>query len=58
MDEIFMNQTTVTQAEELPPHPVMVESMRHAGYSLAAALADIIDNSITAHATGVEVSVS
>ncbi len=42
----------------LPPiAPAMLESMRAIGYSFDAALADIIDNSITASATRVEVQV-
>jgi hypothetical protein len=36
----------------------MVESLRGLGYSTATALADVIDNSITAHARTVEVSFS
>ena len=37
---------------ELPPNPsAMMESMRDIGYSMGAALADLIDNSITAGAS-------
>ncbi len=40
----------------LPPNaPVLMESTRAIGYSLETALADIIDNSITANATKIEV---
>ena len=41
-------------AEEAPPSPsAMIESMRAFGYSLATAIADLIDNSITARAKNV-----
>ena len=39
--------------EELPPEPQLVESMRSVGYSVETALADIVDNSISANATNV-----
>lgn len=41
--------------EELPPAPQLMESLRAVGYSLEAAVADLIDNSITAAATHVDV---
>ena len=42
---------------ELPPiAPTLIESTRAIGYSLEAAIADIIDNSIAAKATSVEIS--
>jgi hypothetical protein len=45
------------RTEEVPPDPsAMVESMRAFGYSLPDAIADLIDNSITAHASLVEVT--
>lgn len=41
---------------ELPPYaPTLIESTRAIGYSLEAAVADIIDNSITARATNVDI---
>ena len=41
---------------EVPPYaPAMLESLRAIGYSFESALADIVDNSITAQATKVEV---
>src|SRR5262245_57586036 len=41
---------------QLPPRaPAMLESLRAIGYSFDAALADIVDNSITAGATRIEV---
>lgn len=41
---------------DLPPYaPVLMESTRAIGYSLEAAIADIIDNSIAAKATRVEI---
>ena len=39
---------------DCPPYaPILMESTRAIGYSIGAAVADIIDNSITAHATKV-----
>lgn len=39
-----------------PPNPAaMIEALRDIGYSLEAAVADIIDNSITAHARNVHI---
>lgn len=41
----------------LPPYaPTLMESTRAIGYSLESAIADIIDNSIAASATKVEIS--
>lgn len=41
---------------ELPPYaPTLIESTRAIGYSLEAAVADIIDNSIAARATNVDI---
>ena len=43
-------------SEDLPPRAsAMIEAMRDIGYSLESAVADIIDNSITAHAHNVDV---
>ena len=40
----------------LPPHaPTLMESTRAIGYSIEAAIADIIDNSIAAIATSVSI---
>jgi hypothetical protein len=45
------------RTEEVPPDPsAMVESMRAFGYSLPDAIADLVDNSITARATTVEIT--
>src|SRR3954454_16002612 len=44
------------RAEEVPPDPAaMIESMRAFGYSPAAAIADLVDNSVTAGATVVDI---
>lgn len=41
---------------ECPPHPgSLLESLRNLGYSLGAAIADLIDNSITASASNIEI---
>lgn len=40
----------------LPPKPAaMIEALRDIGYSLEAAVADIIDNSLTAHAKNIQI---
>lgn len=41
--------------EDLPPEPRLMESMRSVGYSLEAALADLIDNSISARASSIDI---
>lgn len=42
---------------ELPPYaPTLIESTRAIGYSLDAAIADIIDNSIAACSKNIEVT--
>lgn len=42
--------------EEVPPDPAaLIESMRAFGYSLPAAIADLVDNSISARATTIDV---
>ena len=41
--------------EDLPPGPRLMESMRSVGYTLEAALADLVDNSISASAAEVNV---
>ena len=41
---------------ECPPHPgSLLESLRNLGYSLGAAIADLVDNSITAAASKIEI---
>ena len=41
---------------ELPPQPsILLESLRNMGYTLKSAIADIIDNSITANATCISI---
>lgn len=45
------------ESEPIPPSINLLESMRSVGYSLEAALADIIDNSITADARNVIIDV-
>lgn len=41
---------------KLPPYaPILIESTRSIGYSLQAAIADIIDNSITAFASNIDI---
>lgn len=43
----------MTQYESLPPGADLIDSMRHIGYSLDTALADIIDNSVAASCSNV-----
>lgn len=45
----------MSRFETLPPHPDLLESMRAVGYSLPTALADLIDNSISAQASTVSI---
>ncbi len=45
------------QIIDLPPiAPTLIESTRAIGYSLEAAVADIVDNSVAAKASKVEIS--
>lgn len=49
-------QDTVPVEAEVPPDPgALIESMRAFGYSLPTAVADLIDNSISAGASSIEV---
>lgn len=49
----------MAKPRELPPFaPALVESMRAVGYSLEAAIADLIDNSISARARNIRVRFS
>lgn len=41
--------------EEVPPGPQLMESMRAVGYTLESAIADLIDNSISANAENVRI---
>jgi hypothetical protein len=45
-----MESMTPNDFVEVPPSPFVMESMRAHGYTLATAVADLIDNSIAAHA--------
>src|SRR4051812_9604529 len=40
---------------EVPPEPQLMESMRAVGYTLPTAIADIVDNSISANARKVDI---
>ena len=42
--------------EHIPPEPHLMESMRAVGYTLEAAIADLVDNSITAGASRIDIS--
>ena len=49
---------TVHESVDTPPKAsILIESMRDIGYSLETALADVVDNSITAKATNVHIHV-
>lgn len=52
-----MSPSPTNQRElELPPRAAaLIESLRDMGYSLRTALADVIDNAITANARGIEI---
>jgi hypothetical protein len=45
------------KSEEVPPNVDLLQSMRSVGYSLNAAIADLIDNSITAEAHTITIDV-
>ena len=54
-----LTQTYIMNYKEMPPFaPVLMESTRAIGYSLEAAVADIIDNSIAAEASAVDIKFS
>lgn len=46
---------SVITEQVLPPDPHLMESMRAVGYTLQTAIADLIDNSISAEATSVDI---
>jgi hypothetical protein len=53
---VTIQQPLALPALEVPPDPAaLIESMRAFGYSLPAAVADLIDNSISAHARTISV---
>ena len=41
--------------ELVPSAPLLIESMRSIGYSFESAVADIVDNSISAKATDIKI---
>lgn len=49
------NLTMSIIKENIPNAAVLVNSMRSIGYEFETAIADIIDNSITAQATNIDV---
>ncbi len=52
-----MKPSEIGEEEEVAPHPAsLIESLRSFGYSPATAIADLIDNCITASASHVDVS--
>jgi len=52
-----MFDSNYIEVMELNPKPYFVESLRHLGYSMSTALADIIDNSIYAQARNIRISI-
>lgn len=51
-----VNTPLTARAEDVPPDPgAMIESMRAFGYSPASAMADLVDNSVTARAATVDI---
>src|SRR3546814_3071837 len=51
----FSAAAAARRADATPHASALIESMRDIGYSLDTALADIIDNSITARATRIDI---
>lgn len=49
----------MTQRFEVPPNPArVIETLSHSGYTVHTAVADLIDNAITANATEINLSLS
>lgn len=56
MTDISIEMPQSSRVEEVPPDPgALIESMRAFGYSLSAAIADLVDNSISAGATAINI---
>jgi hypothetical protein len=55
MQEVMAEVPGVRRADATPQASALIESMRDIGYSLDTALADIIDNAITAQATRIDI---
>lgn len=53
--EDFQLSSGVRAVRAAPDAPMLIESMRDIGYSLETALADIVDNSITANARQIDI---
>ena len=51
-----MNYNTIEKTSAIPAPASMIETFRAIGYSLEAAIADIIDNSISAGANNIYVN--
>jgi hypothetical protein len=51
-----MNYNDLMKTEAVPEAASMIETFRAIGYSLEAAIADIIDNSISAHAKNIHIN--
>ena len=43
------------EKQSLPSAPILIESIRSIGYSFETAIADLIDNSISAKATKIDI---
>ena len=52
---VHMGSGHIVETEDCPPSGLLMASMRAVGYSLSTAVADIVDNSIAAAASTVEV---
>ena len=51
-----MNYNNLIKAEAIPEAASMIETFRAIGYSLETAIADIIDNSISAQAKNIHIN--
>lgn len=58
MISFMANENTALYEDAIPKPSDLIESIAEQGYSLQAALADLIDNSISANATQIEILVS
>jgi hypothetical protein len=56
---LFMSKDESSRGEDVTPRPhELIESIRDFGYTLPTAIADLVDNSITASATEITISIA
>jgi hypothetical protein len=56
---VIREKSRIEDGTENPPHPfALVEAMRSIGYRPATAIADLVDNSVTAHSKNIRIRLS